>query len=483
LASKLHGGSHPASTRRSLLAMGATGLLAGGAAIAITDATSKTQADAATTVTTPAWVNVTSYGADPTGASDSAGAFNDAVTAVANAGGGVVYIPAGGYKVESTVTCTAVPVYFVGDGAWATIISFYGTGDCFRVYDSSTYSTRTKFGGGIVGITIDGSNAGAGSTGLHVGDLLQYEVDLTVQSFRAAGSIGVHFDNNYYWAEQLFGRIYAQDCASHVVFDWTSGTSTTSSGSFERCDLDIYIDQWNASFDGVVFQNGAFITDGSMKIRGNFGSSKTALTSAALRLTGNQTANGYSGYSGIVNSHVDIGVECGSGAFTPQTIVFGASKNTISGCYGALQFGAAGNTFTTSNNVNNVWNFIGQTNGDSTLPGGWATYSTGFPTGITGHVAFRFLPTGNDVMVSWAFAIASGTTLNANTTLATVASKFSYNDNKLIPGNNSGGGLSGNVYAPAYVSPGGVFKYSGPSYKSSGASYWYGQGVYTLSVG
>ena len=186
MASKLHGGSHPAaSTRRSLLAMGATGLLAGGAAIAITDATSKTQADAATTATTPAWVNVTSYGADPTGASDSAGAFNDAVTAVANAGGGVVYIPAGGYKIESTVTCTTVPVYFVGDGAWATIISFYGTGDCFRIYDSSTYSARTKFGGGIVGITIDGSNAGAGSTGLHVGDLLQYEVDLTVQSFRA----------------------------------------------------------------------------------------------------------------------------------------------------------------------------------------------------------------------------------------------------------------------------------------------------------
>jgi hypothetical protein len=55
----------------------------------------------------------------------------------------------------------------------------------------------------------------------------------------------------------------------------------------------------------------------------------------------------------------------------------------------------------------------------------WATYSSGFPSGITGHVSFRFLPTGNEVMVSWAFAIASGTTLNANTTIATVASKFS----------------------------------------------------------
>ncbi len=480
---KFHSGSSRAiSSRRSLLAMGATGLLAGGVAVAVTDATTKTAADAATT-STPSWVNVTSYGADPTGASDSASAFNSAVAAVGNAGGGVVYIPAGNYKVASTVTCTAVPVYFVGDGAWATVISFTGTGDCFRIYDSSTYSSRTKFGGGVVGLTIDGSKAGAGSTGLHAGDLLQYEVDLTVQSFNGAGSIGVRFDNNYYWMEQLFGRIYAQNCASHVVFDWTSSTSTTSSGSFERCDLDIYVDQWDASFDGVVFKNGAYITDGSMKIRGNFGSSKTAVSSAALRLTGNRTANGYSGYSGIVNSHLDIGVECGAGAYTPQTIAFGAGQNSISSCYGALNFGAAGNTFTASNNANNVFNFMGQTNGDSTLPGGWATYSSGFPSGVTGHVSFRFMPSGNEVMASWSFAIASGTTLNANSTIATVASKFSYSDNKLISGNNSGGGLTGNVYAPASVSPGGVFKYSGPSYKSSGTSYWYGQGVYTLSLG
>ena len=88
-------------------------------------------------------------------------------------------------------------------------------------------------------------------------------------------------------------------------------------------------------------------------------------------------------------------------------------------------------------------------------------------------------------MVSWAFAIASGTTLDANTTIYsnTGISEFSYGDNKLIPGNNTGGGLSGNVYAPASMSPGGVFKYSGPSYTSSGTSWWYGQGVYTLSLG
>jgi hypothetical protein len=268
-----------------------------------------------------------------------------------------------------------------------------------------------------------------------------------------------------------------------VVFDWTSSTSTTSSGSFERCDLDIYVNQDSAKFDGVVFQNGAFITNGSLKVRGNFGASSSAVSSAALRLTGYQSVNGYTSYSGIVDSMVDIGVECGSGTYPTQAIAFGASGNSISGCYGALNFGAAGNTFASSNNDGNVFNFLGHTTGDAALPGGWATYSSGLPAGVTGHVAFRFLPTGHEVMVSWAFAIASGTALKSGETIVTAASKFAYGDNKIITGNNTGGGLSGNVYAPATVSAGGLFKYTGPSYTSSGTSWWYGQGVYTLSLG
>jgi hypothetical protein len=527
LAPKPHGGAHSLpSTRRSLLALGATGLLASGAAVALVETIGNPQASGAVSTIpdtgTPDWVDVTSYGADPTGDSDSTAAFTSALEALASpspgttasptasptataspspatttgAGFGVIYIPAGTYKISRTLECTTVPVYFVGDGAWATTISFTGTGDCFRVYDSSDYGSRTKFGGGFAGITIDGTNAGATSpsTGLHVGDLLQYELDLTVQNFKQAGSIGVHLDNNYYWTEQLHGRIYASGCTSHVVFDWNTSTSSTSSGSFERCDLDIYIDQDHGTFDGVVFQNGAYVANGSLKIRGNFGYSTSPVTSAALRLTGSQStagypAAGYSSASGITASLLDIGVECGTAktgpSYTPQTIVFGSGANQISGCCGALNFGAAGNTFAESNNAKNITYFLGQATGDSTLPGGgdWATYSSGFPAGITGNVSFRSLPTGNEVMVSWSLAIAAGTTLRTGNAIVTVASKFAYNDNKVIPGNNNGADLSGNVYAPAYLTPGASFQYAGPSYEGSTPSYWYGQGVYSLLVG
>jgi len=101
-------------------------------------------------------------------------------------------------------------------------------------------------------------------------------------------------------------------------------------------------------------------------------------------------------------------------------------------------------------------------------------------------VAFRFLPAGNEVIVSWAFDIAAGTTMKNGETIVTVAGKFAYSDNsdnKVIPGNNVGADLTGNVCAPAYLTSTAEFQYAGPSYEGSGASYWYGQGVYTLSLG
>jgi hypothetical protein len=67
--------------------------------------------------------------------------------------------------------------------------------------------------------------------------------------------------------------------------------------------------------------------------------------------------------------------------------------------------------------------------------------------------------------------------------LVTANSIFHYTDNKVLPGNISGGGLSGNQYAPAYVTAAGNFQYNGPAFTASGAAWWYGQAVYTLSLG
>jgi len=465
-----------------MLAGTATGLLAGAGAVAAGGAASGSRA-AAASVSTPGWINVVSYGADPSGGADSTSAIQAAITALP-ATGGVVYLPAGTYQVSNTLTCTKVPAYFLGDGAWATVLAFSGTGDCVRVYDPTTYSSRTRYSGGFCGITVDGKNAGAGSAGLHAGDLFQYELDMTVQNFSGTGSIGVHLDNAYYWTEQLHGRIYTQNCESHVVFDCT-GTAATSSGSFERCDLDIYIDHWSANDDGVVFTNGAYTGNGSLRIRGNFSSSTSAVSSAVLRLTGSlPSGHDYSGSSGVINGLLDIGVECGSGANTPRTIAFGAAANAIWDCYGALNFGVGSDTnFAQSNNNGNVGGFRGPVLGDVTLPGSWIPYDGSLPSGWTGHVNFRFLPTGNEVMVSWALDIAGGTAVSPGLVVAAPASKFCYTDNKHLPGDISGGGVSGHQYAPAVLTAAGNFQYEGPSFTASSTVWWYGQAIYTLSVG
>ena len=70
------------------------------------------------------WVNVvTAYGADPTGTNDSSTAFQNALTAIKNAGGGCLYIPTGNYKIGTALTYNANhPLRITGDGPAASVI-------------------------------------------------------------------------------------------------------------------------------------------------------------------------------------------------------------------------------------------------------------------------------------------------------------------------------------------------------------------------
>lgn len=74
--------------------------------------------------------NVLAYGADPTGVSDSAAAFNNAIAAVQAAGGlGVVYAPAGAYLASTTINLgAAVACTLLGAGKFHTKITATFTG-------------------------------------------------------------------------------------------------------------------------------------------------------------------------------------------------------------------------------------------------------------------------------------------------------------------------------------------------------------------
>ena len=68
--------------------------------------------------------SVLDYGADPTGNADSTDAAQAAISAAANAGGGIIYFPAGEYRMEDVLTITSSHIVLRGDGPTATQIFF-----------------------------------------------------------------------------------------------------------------------------------------------------------------------------------------------------------------------------------------------------------------------------------------------------------------------------------------------------------------------
>jgi hypothetical protein len=325
-------------------------------------------------VTTARWLtgvskelSATAYvDCDYTGAVDASAAFNAALASLpvnpsGRSVGKIVFGP-GNVKVAITPDNPGPGVYIEGAGRWSTFIwSYVAGGDCFRVFDPTVLSVpdNTVNGGGIRDLAILGDHAGAGSCGLHIGDLTRYEVNVTVFDFQGAGSKGVWFDNELYYTEMLTGDLYTGLCTACVVFDNPASAAATSTGSFARSDLIIRVEQgldgtgqvWG---DGVVLQNGALIIDGSLRIVGNYAMSAAATTAAVLRITGTTPAGHAASYTSAIKwGKLDIGVELdshGANAFPPMTI-FSDGAGNITGCYGVLDFGAAGGPAYTPSNI------------------------------------------------------------------------------------------------------------------------------------
>lgn len=287
--------------------------------------------------------NVIFYGATGNGTSDDTAGINAAVAAAVAAGGGIVYFPSGTYKTTSTITVnSANPVYLTGAGRWATTIKpTFAASDTFRVFLSTIGE-----GGGILGMTIDGTNATGASSGLHVGDMFQYALDVAVQNFTGTNAIGAWFDNVYMFTEQLHGTVFASNNSNNVLFDEGSGAGTTThatvTGSFERFDLSIYINQGNSSaYDGLVFRNGAFVSNGTLRYKGNFGAG-TSLTSAALRITGAAPtgAADAGNASNVAYNTIDIGLEVTATGTGPYAVFFGSTSNFMTENQGCFNTGA-----------------------------------------------------------------------------------------------------------------------------------------------
>jgi len=316
---------------------------------------------------------------DATGVADAA-AINGAIAGNGSAElvpGATYYIAAGHVTMKTGQWITARGAY----------INAVGTGDVFRLVDTSTYTTRNpNGGGGILGFpVIDGTSAGAGSNGVHAGDIFRLRIEVTCQNFTGAGDYGVLFDNENYWTEQLYARTYTLNCTNHVGY--TKGGSGT--GSFARADAIHYIGLGNVAHNGVVLAAGMNLYDlVQLGIYGNCTSGASGSAGAVLTM----------GASSAIAGRLNIGVECSAGAVLPQSINFGSGALVT-----ASGFTDFHGEFAASNNAG-AWQYDGLVYGESTLPRRtfYGSESKAVATGGT------FFPSVSSVVVCTATAAATG---------------------------------------------------------------------------
>ena len=77
-------------------------------------------------------IHVTTHGADPTGEMDSTASIQAALDEAGAAGGGVVWIPAGDYRIDGTLSVSHPGVVLAGEGADASRLSFTAVGPSDR---------------------------------------------------------------------------------------------------------------------------------------------------------------------------------------------------------------------------------------------------------------------------------------------------------------------------------------------------------------
>jgi hypothetical protein len=209
---------------------------------AVAGATDRQQVVLAAVGTTPDWINVTStaYRADPTGASDSTAAIQNAINAAGSApAAGVVYFPAGTYRISAAMTVHS-NLTLIGDGDGQTMIT-QASGTADGLYGAGI--TRLR----VHGIWIQQGASGSAGSGPGVGINLDSPAqgrsqvtnsycaisDVTVSGFGADGiSIGNPVVGSLSRVvSQLNGR-------AGISLHGTAGASAGSSVTMDSCHAD-----------------------------------------------------------------------------------------------------------------------------------------------------------------------------------------------------------------------------------------------------
>lgn len=341
------------------------------------------------------WVNVVALGADPTGSAACDSIVNTAISGLGSQGG-VIYFPTGTYKVSSGITATlaaAQTVTIAGDGASATILKYYGSGDAVRMYNSSAAGSggAESYFSGVRDLTVDGTNGTGSPVGLHAGDITFLQLDgLLIQNFTGTSSIGLHLDNTVTYTEEGDYRVAVSNCTSGVILEVTTGYNSFGYSNF---DLTFFA---AGAQSLLTILNGALLYHSAVRMRGDVNGSATALSGNPAVIVVKGAGPGGSQASGdspaITSSHLDVLVEPNnlSGTATNFMSTFYLDTTNfgyVNECYGLLDFSQGTGSFapisTTmlAGNNSNFTQFSGIIAGDSNLnPSGvlgWNMWGSG----------------------------------------------------------------------------------------------------------
>jgi hypothetical protein len=342
------------------------------------------------------WVNVAKFGADPSGVEDSTPAFQYVLETLLS-GGGTCYIPAGQYVVSETLS-PAWNVTLQGTGETSQILS-YVTGDTFAMSNPTTpsggYGAYDIQSGGVRDLLIDGTNTGANSSGLHIGNGLGYIVtNVFARNFTGTGSTGIWVDDSLWWTEKAYFRAQTANCTTGFYFTST-GTGT---GSFEYSYYDL-VTYWTNGQSAIVIDNvngasSAFWGGTWNYWRGNCDGSTPG---PFLTLKGGVQ---------FKRCNVILCPESNATAGAAQTIYdAGGGTNHFVNCEGWMDFGA--NTWAASNMSAGNFQFAGPIQGDATL----AALRTGVtkPTVTTPGVPAASTNVTNDLGIDVMVYVTGGT--------------------------------------------------------------------------
>jgi Glycosyl hydrolase family 12/Pectate lyase superfamily protein len=253
------------------------------------------------------WQSVLTYGADATGVNDSTAAFNAAVAALPS-GGGVVYVPAGTYKLEGTVTFNQNQS-MIGDGSTCVNINYTGNSSCIQA-EVTSWTGGNQYAGSFTGFTVSCYGAGSDAVGFQYGNL--QGINISDVAVYGASLYGLYCYNTSGWSEQ-------SNIQMRLVQNGVAAYFQSGSCDYSNYDFTIVTE---AGQGGVYLNNSAEMQGCNLRIRGNF-YAKTGSNSAAV--IGLETIGG-SGGAYILNSLLDVAVETAGSGTGPYSIYMGSSS-------------------------------------------------------------------------------------------------------------------------------------------------------------